>query len=98
MGLFEEDKFSYGTLEVAKQIANSNAYSIVGGGDTISAATKAGILDSINYLSTAGGAFLEYLEGKSLPALLALKKKPLNHLKMGLRIFNNFLEETNVFK
>ena len=50
-------------------------YSIVGGGDTISAATKAGILDSINYLSTAGGAFLEYLEGKSLPALLALKKK-----------------------
>ena len=83
MGLFEEDKFSYGTLEVAKQIANSNAYSIVGGGDTISAATKAGILDSINYLSTAGGAFLEYLEGKSLPALLALKKKALESPKDG---------------
>ena len=83
MGLFEEDKFSHGTLEVAKQIANSNAYSIVGGGDTISAATKAGILDSINYLSTAGGAFLEYLEGKSLPALLALKKKALESPKDG---------------
>ncbi len=77
MGLFEEDKFSHGTLEVAKQIANSNAYSIVGGGDTISAVTKAGVLDSISYLSTAGGAFLEYLEGKTLPALLALEKKAL---------------------
>ena len=83
MGLFEEDKFSHGTLEVAKRIANSNAFSIVGGGDTISAVTKAGVLDSISYLSTAGGAFLEYLEGKTLPALLALEKKALESPKEG---------------
>ena len=75
MGLFEEDNFSFGTKALASMVANSDAYSVIGGGDTISAASKAGILDSIDYISTAGGAFLEYIEGKSLPALEALKNK-----------------------
>ena len=77
IGLFEEDRFSLGTQAVANQIAGSKAYSVIGGGDTISAAAKAGVLDSINYISTAGGAFLKYLEGKPLPALLALQEKAL---------------------
>ena len=77
MGLFEEDRFCSGTQAVADLIAESKAYSLIGGGDTISAAEKTGVLDSINYISTAGGAFLNYLAGKSLPALLALEKKAL---------------------
>jgi phosphoglycerate kinase len=77
MGLFEEDRFFSGTQAVANLIAGSKAYSVIGGGDTISAAAKAGVLDSINYISTAGGAFLKYLEGKPLPALLALQEKAL---------------------
>ncbi len=75
MGLFEAVNFSFGTSTLATMVANSDAYSVIGGGDTISAASKAGILDSIDYVSTAGGAFLEYIEGKSLPALEALKNK-----------------------
>ena len=77
MGLFEIDKFFSGTKAVADSISRSSAYSIIGGGDTISAASRSGVLDSISYVSTAGGAFLEYLEGKSLPALSALEKKAL---------------------
>jgi len=77
LGLFEEDKFSLGTRAVAELINESEAYSVIGGGDTIAAAAQAKVLDSINYVSTAGGAFLNYLEGKPLPALLALEEKAL---------------------
>jgi len=77
MGFFEEDKFSLGTKAVAELISESEAYSVIGGGDTIAAAAQAKVLDSINYVSTAGGAFLNYLEGKPLPALLALEQKAL---------------------
>ena len=77
MGIFEEDKFSLGTKAVAELISESEAYSVIGGGDTIAAAAQAKVLDSINYVSTAGGAFLNYLEGKPLPALLALEEKAL---------------------
>ena len=77
MGLFEEDKYSLGTKAVAELINTSNAYSVIGGGDTIAAAEKSGALDSINYVSTAGGAFLKYLEGRPLPALSAIEKKGL---------------------
>ena len=77
MGFFEEDKFSLGTKAVAELITESEAYSVIGGGDTIAAAAQAKVLDSINYVSTAGGAFLNYLEGKPLPALLALEEKAL---------------------
>ena len=83
MGLFEQDQFSLGTQAVANLIARSEAYSIIGGGDTISAASMSGVLDSINYISTAGGALLEYLEGKSLPALAALQKKALERVDNG---------------
>ena len=77
IGLFEEDRFCAGTKAVAGLIARSKAHSIIGGGDTILAATKTGVLNSINYISTAGGAFLNYLGGESLPVLLALEKKAL---------------------
>ena len=77
MGFFEEDKFSLGTKAVAELISKSEAYSIIGGGDTIAAAAQAKVLDSINYVSTAGGAFLNYLEGKPLPALVAIEEKAL---------------------
>lgn len=83
MGLFEQDQFSLGTQAVANLIARSEAYSIIGGGDTISAASMSGVLDSINYISTAGGALLEYLAGKSLPALAALQKKALERVDNG---------------
>ena len=56
-------------------IANSNAFSIAGGGDTLSAIDQFGVKDKISYISTGGGAFLEYLEGKELPALSILKEK-----------------------
>lgn len=77
MGLFEDDKYFLGTKAVADLISTSDAYSVIGGGDTIAAVSKLGILDSINYVSTAGGAFLKYLEGKALPALSAIEKKSL---------------------
>ena len=83
MGFFEEDKFSLGTKAVAELISKSEAYSVIGGGDTIAAAAQAKVLDSINYVSTAGGAFLNYLEGKPLPALLALEEKALESSKKG---------------
>ena len=84
MGMFEDRKFSSGTDSIANLIAKSKAYSIVGGGDTVSAASKIGVLNSINYVSTAGGAFIEYLEGKSLPALVALEKKALESAERGV--------------
>ena len=75
MGLFEENAFSEGTIQVAKMIVSSKGFSVAGGGDTISAASKAGVLDKLDYVSTAGGAFLEFIEGRKLPSLEALQLK-----------------------
>jgi phosphoglycerate kinase len=75
VGLFEKEPFAKGTRTIAEAIANSKAYSIAGGGDTIAAINKFGIGDKIDYISTAGGAFLEFLEGKTLPAVAALEAR-----------------------
>ena len=75
VGVFEIDQFAKGTETIARAIAGSKAYSIAGGGDTIAAINKFGIAGRINYISTAGGAFLEFLEGKSLPAVAALEAR-----------------------
>jgi phosphoglycerate kinase len=74
LGVFEFDQFSQGTQSLAKAIANNNAYSIAGGGDTIAAISKFGVEDKISYISTGGGAFLEFLEGKKLPAIDILEE------------------------
>ena len=75
VGVFELEPFSKGTRAIAQAIAESDAYSIAGGGDTIAAINKFGVADRIDYISTAGGAFLEYLEGKTLPAVAALEAR-----------------------
>ena len=75
MGFFEKENFDKGTMGIAKMIISSKGFSVAGGGDTISAADKAGVLGELGYVSTAGGAFLEYMEGKKLPALEALENK-----------------------
>jgi phosphoglycerate kinase len=75
IGFFEKENFDKGTIQLAKMIVASKAYSVAGGGDTISAAEKAGVLDKLDYVSTAGGAFLEFIEGRKLPALEALMQK-----------------------
>jgi len=74
MGMFEIDKFSKGTYAVAASVAASGALSIIGGGDTDSAVHRAGVSSRISYISTGGGAFLELLEGKTMPAVEALEK------------------------
>jgi phosphoglycerate kinase len=81
VGLFEEPQFMAGTASVARMIVSSEGYSVGGGGDTIAAASQLGVLEDINYMSTAGGAFLEYIEGKDLPALEALRTKALESNK-----------------
>jgi phosphoglycerate kinase len=73
VGVFEFDAFGHGTETLAHAIAASHAYSIAGGGDTLAAVDKYGIADKVSYISTGGGAFLEFLEGKELPAVTALK-------------------------
>ncbi|MFZ1910642.1 MAG: phosphoglycerate kinase, partial [Burkholderiales bacterium] len=75
VGVFEREPFAGGTRAVAKAIAESKAFSIAGGGDTVAAINKYGIADKIGYISTAGGAFLEFLEGKTLPAVAALEAR-----------------------
>jgi phosphoglycerate kinase len=75
LGLFEIDEFSNGTKEIAQEIALSDAYTIIGGGDTISALNKFNVIDKINYVSTGGGAFLEFLQNSNLPAISALLGK-----------------------
>ena len=75
VGVFEVDQFARGTEAVARAIADSKGYSIAGGGDTIAAIHKFGVADRIDYISTAGGAFLEFLEGKTLPAVAALEER-----------------------
>lgn len=75
VGVFEFEAFSHGTQGVARAIADSDGFSIAGGGDTLAAIAKFGIEDKVGYISTGGGAFLEFLEGKSLPAVAALQKR-----------------------
>ena len=75
MGVFEFDAFSHGTEVVARAIATSNAFSIAGGGDTLAAIAKYGIEKDVSYISTGGGAFLEVLEGKTLPAFEILSQR-----------------------
>lgn len=75
VGVFEFDQFANGTKVVAQAIAESPAFSIAGGGDTLAAIAKYGIEDQVGYISTGGGAFLEVLEGKTLPAFEILEKR-----------------------
>jgi phosphoglycerate kinase len=72
MGVFEKEPFAAGTVGVARAVADSGAFSVIGGGDTIAAVQRAGVMDRIGYVSTAGGAFLEFLEGRVLPGVAAL--------------------------
>ena len=74
VGVFEFDQFASGSKALAEAIANSDAFSIAGGGDTLAAIAKFGVTDQISYISTGGGAFLEFLEGKELPAVAVLQK------------------------
>ena len=75
VGVFEFEAFSAGTRAIAAAIASSAAYSIAGGGDTVAAITKFDVTDRISYISTGGGAFLEFLEGKTLPAVAVLEER-----------------------
>ena len=75
LGVFEFNNFAAGTERLAKAIAKSSAFSIAGGGDTLAAIAKFGISQDVSYISTAGGAFLEFLEGKTLPAIEILEQR-----------------------
>ncbi len=75
VGVFEFDQFASGTKSMAEAIANSDAFSVAGGGDTINSIQKFGVQDKISYISTGGGAFLEFVEGKKLPAVEILEKR-----------------------
>ncbi len=75
VGVFEYDNFAGGTAALADAIANSDAFSIAGGGDTLAAIDKFKVADKIGYISTGGGAFLEFLEGKKLPAVAILEER-----------------------
>jgi phosphoglycerate kinase len=75
MGMFEIEQFARGTEAIARAIAASNAFSIAGGGETLAAIAKFGVGKDISYISTGGGAFLEFLEGKTLPAVAALEAR-----------------------
>ncbi len=76
MGVFEKPPFAAGTVGVARAVAASGAFSVIGGGDTIAAVQHAGVTERIGYISTAGGAFLEFLEGRVLPGVAALDEAP----------------------
>ncbi|WP_444996786.1 phosphoglycerate kinase [Aliikangiella sp. IMCC44359] len=75
VGVFEFEQFAEGTKKIAQAIAKSKAFSIAGGGDTLAAVDKFGIKDKVSYISTGGGAFLEFLEGKKLPAVEILEQR-----------------------
>ncbi|MEO0425617.1 MAG: phosphoglycerate kinase, partial [Pseudomonadota bacterium] len=74
VGVFEFDRFGEGTRALATAVAKSSAFSIAGGGDTVAAAEKYGVLDRLSYVSTGGGAFLEFLEGRELPGVKVLQR------------------------
>jgi phosphoglycerate kinase len=76
LGVFEKPAFAAGTLGAARAVAGCGAFSVIGGGDTIAAVRQAGVTDRIGYISTAGGAFLEFLEGRTLPGVAALSDAP----------------------
>jgi len=78
VGVFEFDQFGEGTRSLGQAIAESDAFSIAGGGDTLAAVDKYGIADRVSYISTGGGAFLEFLEGKKLPAVAMLEERAAN--------------------
>lgn len=73
MGVFESDAFKVGTMEIARAVANAPAFSLVGGGDSVRAVHQAGVSEQISYISTGGGAFMEFMEGKTLPGVAALE-------------------------
>jgi phosphoglycerate kinase len=75
VGVFEFDQFGEGTKKIAMAIAETSAFTLAGGGDTIAAIQKYDIFDRVSYISTAGGAFLEFLEGKKLPAVEILEQR-----------------------
>jgi phosphoglycerate kinase len=81
VGVFEFDAFAGGTKALASAIAGSSAFSLAGGGDTIAAINKFGVTNRIGYISTAGGAFLEFLEGKTLPAVAILEERGRDTMK-----------------
>jgi len=72
MGVFERPAFAAGTLALARAVAGASAFTVIGGGDTVAAVTQAGVTEKIGYISTAGGAFLEFIEGRKLPGVEAL--------------------------
>jgi len=76
MGVFEFEKFAHGTTAVANAVAGATkngAYSLIGGGDSVAAIVKAGLQDEVSFVSTGGGALLEFLEGKTLPGVAAIE-------------------------
>jgi phosphoglycerate kinase len=73
MGVFEKEAFKRGTMEIALAVASSNAFSVIGGGDSVRAVKQAGVSDKVSYISTGGGAFMEFMEGKILPGVAALE-------------------------
>jgi phosphoglycerate kinase len=75
VGVFEYDQFGAGTKVLAQAIADSGAFSLAGGGDTLAAVAKYGVGDKISYISTGGGSFLEFLEGKELPVVSMLEER-----------------------
>jgi phosphoglycerate kinase len=75
VGVFEWDQFGEGTKAIAHAIAKSPAFSLAGGGDTLAAIEKYGVEEDISYISTGGGAFLEFVEGKTLPAVAMLESR-----------------------
>jgi len=81
VGVFEFDQFGEGTRAVANAVAESPAFSIAGGGDTLAALDKYGVTDRVSYVSTGGGAFLEFLEGKTLPAVTVLEQRAKDRVK-----------------
>jgi len=84
VGVFEFDQFGEGTRVLAQAIARSKAYSLAGGGDTLAAIEKYGVAGDISYISTGGGAFLEFLEGKTLPAVAALETRSADVKSLGV--------------
>ncbi|MCS7179866.1 MAG: phosphoglycerate kinase, partial [bacterium] len=74
MGIYEIEKFAKGTIELAKAIAKSNAFSVIGGGDSVAIVNKAGVADKISYICTGGGASLEFIEKGTLPCIEVLKE------------------------